>query len=607
VSGIAITRMRIALLSRYGFPELWLRWPAAVAGTLAAAFRPSYALTSFEFWTRPYYEHIARNFHTVGRFGYVWDEALGVPFGPRLYNNWATYVLYGALSPRAFRLLSLGTYLAAVLAGGWLTGHWIVATVVAVLLLGAPAAIYSLVACMLKPEVIWWPLVLIAVTAALTGEWPITAALGGLLLLVNLPVAAIAGIILAPLWLYASLRTGAPAGGWALVAVVPGVAKTAIRAWQAWRDPIAGKIATDQRKMTESAAGPPRVLLGLAVSFVLPMLLAGWPMPLETLLLAAAAVAVALINGRLIKIADTVTLLLMFLTLVVAVTLASGVWTGLLGVALVAFYQPFAHYGAVAGRAEAEALSRAQAAPPAQRLAGLREVASHYPWFAPTDREGPMDMMHLLAAIPDGARVFIESTDDSRTGSAYRSFRNWADAIVSSRQVELANQFFLLRLVEPSLADRYLDRFSARFLSADRMRSLCETLGASRVIAFDPATVAALEGTGFVKVATASASACAAFVDSLHMPAHDLVLLRVPQPTDIIEPPVAWTRRGNTLRWPAGAGTSYVVRYRHHRRFSARQGNAVASVHPVAVDDLPDLRFIRVDAVADGEMTLEFH
>jgi hypothetical protein len=96
-------------------------------------------------------------------------------------------------------------------------------------------------------------------------------------------------------------------------------------------------------------------------------------------------------------------------------------------------------------------------------------------------------------------------------------------------------------------------------------------------------------------------------MDLLHMPAQDAVLLAGPRPAGIIAPSAAWTRQGNTLRWPASAGTSYVIGYRYHRRFRAKQGNAAASIHPAAVDSALALRFMRIDAAADGEMTLEFH
>src|SRR5262249_11525113 len=137
-----LVRAELELLTRFGFPDLWLRWPVAVVRTLSMTFSPAQYLSSFEFWTRPYYQRIARDFRTIGRAGYAWDEALGLPFGPRIYNNTATYAVYGALSPRGFRIAALAAYLGTVLVAGWMSGHWLLAAVIVAVLLGSPAVIH---------------------------------------------------------------------------------------------------------------------------------------------------------------------------------------------------------------------------------------------------------------------------------------------------------------------------------------------------------------------------------------------------------------------------------------------------------------------------------
>jgi hypothetical protein len=591
---------------RYGFPDLWLTWPLTVLRTLSHACRPFYVLSSFEFWTRPYYERIARDFRTVGRWGYVWDEGLGVPFGPRIYNNTATYAVYGALSPRAFRLLAFAGYLAAVIAAGWISGHWILAVAVALVLSGSPATIYSLIACMVKPEVIWWSLAVFATTAALTNVWFVTMATGGLLLFVNTPVAVILGLVLAPLWLFeAWMQSGLPGGAYLLL-LVPGVAKTAIRMMQARRDGLARSVAAEQSNVTRGKASPLRDALRLTVGFSLPMALAGWPMWQAAGVLCGSGILLGLANGRVVKLADTVTMLLLLLTLVIAMTLASGSWLGLLGITLLAFERPFSYLPAIADRTRAEEFEHLVKLPVGERLAALRRTTDAFPWFLPSAIPRPDAMMRLLAAIPDGARVLMESDADSRSGSKHLRFRNWADAIVSPRDIELVNQFFLVRLAEPDLAERFLDRFSAPALTGDQMREICCCLGVSHVLAFSNATIATLETADFQRVAVAEADAISGFVNAMHMPPSCVVLLASAECSSILSPPSSLKRKENAVRWEARAGTRYVLRYRHHPRFVAHQGGEAITLLPLRVCNNVSLQFMTLLAPADGEVCVEF-
>jgi hypothetical protein len=239
-------------------------------------------------------------------------------------------------------------------------------------------------------------------------------------------------------------------------------------------------------------------------------------------------------------------------------------------------------------------------------LRTLQAAARDYPWFAL--RQAPSDaaVVRLLEAIPAGARVLLESNGDGRVAGSYLHFRNWADSVVAPSRVELVNQFFLIRLVEPALADLYLDRFTAKSLNSTTMARVCSALGVSFVLAFTVETAAALDAAGFRRVLGVEAGEMADLADVLHMPSTGIILLAAPGLPSLIEPAVAPTREGNMLRWEARAGEEYLVRYRYHRNFRARQGETPVEVSPTPVlSDLP-LRFMRLRAVADGSLELEF-
>lgn len=601
-----LTRLRLILLFRLGFPDLWLRWPLGIVrGIVAAASRQRF-LCSFEWWIRPYYERIATDFRQVGRHGYVWDEALGVPLGPRIYNNTLTYRLYGALSPRAFRLVTLGVYLGAVGLSGAMAGHGFLALAIVLLLAGSPLGLHALVGYMVKPEVPWWAVALVAVTAALCGHWPAALCAGGVLLLANASVAVISGLFLAPLWLYAARDGGGLPGGMALLWLLPGLLKTAWRVLQAHLDGLGRDVAAEQQKVAVRSSISLRELASLGLWFGLPLLLSGASSGPATALLGGAATVFLLVNRHVLKLADTVTVQLALLTLLVALSLAGGNWLGLVGVAWFAYYQPFSAYPAMVGQSAAAAYRSALAASPAECLAGLGRVAGDYPWLSRDAASTADEVKQFLAAIPDGARVLLESDGDGRGEGSYLHFRNWADSEVALRQVELVNQFFLVRLVEPALADLYLDRFTAKILDSGTMAEVCCALGVGFVVAFGEETAAALEGAGFRPVARVLAERASELADVLHMPVADIALLATPVVSGVLEPAAGWSRIGNTLRWQARAGEEYLIRYRYHRNFRASQGGMALEVRPAPVLDGLPLRFMRVRAAIDGPLELVF-
>ncbi len=601
-----LIRLRIAMLNYLGFPALWLRWPLGVWRGVTAMASPLACLSSFEYWTRHYYEHVAQNFKTAGRLGYVWDEAMGVPFGPRIYNNTLTYRLFGALSPRAFRLLTLAAYLGTIISLGILTDQGPLGLALALLLLGSPLGLHALVGYMLKPEVPWWSLALIAVTTALGGYWGPALAAGGILLLANASVAAITAFLIGPLWIYAAWTNSTFPGEMALVWLAPGGLKTLVMIFQARTDGMGRDVAVEQKKVARRKSVSLSELAGLALWFGVPLALCGAGFGSATVITGVAATLFLLGNAHVAKVADNVTVLLALLTLLAALALVSGEWMGLAGIAWFAYYRPFGAYPAMVGRAAAEAHRAALAGSNDDRLRALQAAARDFPWFSQQGLAKVDAIDRMLDAIPEGARVLLESDGDGRGAGSHLHFRNWADARVAPRQVELVNQFFLARLVEPALADLYLDRFGAKTLDSATLKKVCVTLGVSHVLAFTTETVLALEGVGFKTVASVRPEQMATFADVLHMPTTGIVLLTTPGEPAVIEPAVAWTRNGNTLRWLACSGEEYLVRYRYHQKFVARQGEMSIAVAPITVIDGLPLRFMRVKAVNDGPLQLQF-
>ena len=70
------------------------------SGGFGVADRDFWAFSRMDAGFRPWYTKIANDYNSQGRFGYVWDDGLGMPLGVRIYNNWGTYKLLHLLGQR---------------------------------------------------------------------------------------------------------------------------------------------------------------------------------------------------------------------------------------------------------------------------------------------------------------------------------------------------------------------------------------------------------------------------------------------------------------------------------------------------------------------------
>jgi hypothetical protein len=52
-----------------------------------------YAFSPLDLRFRGWYNKIGNDFYSRGRFGYIWDNGLGMPAADLTYNNYLTYTL----------------------------------------------------------------------------------------------------------------------------------------------------------------------------------------------------------------------------------------------------------------------------------------------------------------------------------------------------------------------------------------------------------------------------------------------------------------------------------------------------------------------------------
>ncbi|MEW6405917.1 MAG: hypothetical protein AB1649_29365, partial [Chloroflexota bacterium] len=185
-------------------------------------------------------------------------------------------------------------------------------------------------------------------------------------------------------------------------------------------------------------------------------------------------------------------------------------------------------------------------------------------------------------------------------------FHDWANEFLPERQVEFLNHTFINRMLDPLLAERYLNRFEVPYLKPEVMHRVCHKLGISYVITFTQGTTTALRELGYREIMTIPYEAYEDLADILYMPEVALTLLANPESPGIVSPHVVWSRHKNTISWEAEAGQSYILRYRYHPHFEARQGDQRLKIEPLVIFDDLALRFMNIRAVQQGTLTVTF-
>jgi len=567
---------------------------------LFKAFRPGgHGVADDDFWAfgrtdagfRPWYNKVARDHRTQGRFGYVWDDGLGMPMGPVLFNNWVTYKILSWLGTR--RMTAIG-YLLIVISSaglcGWYFGVW--AGVVAGLLLAGSPTIAACYTHLGKTEVLWWGFVPFFVYAAFSGKGLLAGLLWSLLACSNLGVSVLLVLMLGPALLFFSLSTNF--FFWLLIGVMPGAVKHAIRVIYMWRSGFFSDIVSEQSHLWKWPWRPISFELGWWLPFILSVTASAFKS--QQFITGGLIMVVCLLliwgNRRFIQLIDVQGFHLAFFTIGFGYAIAVQSLLGLIAIILFAYCHPPWWYEGVWKQCW-----------PNWRKAW--QMIKSYLDVAPIPLLQPSLLITFLNQIPDGTRFLAESDGDPRTGSRFRVFWQWAEEFLPHRQVDLVNEI-QTRFVEPELVVRYLTNFNASKMNAQTMGQICQVLGVSHVVAFSPATVNALKTIGYQEIAQVDLRQLDQQSRNVIRPPGAMALLRASSPQTVIDPAVRWERKGNVLSWKAKAGQSYVIRYRYHPNFRAYQNGQRLNVEPVRpFMELP-LTFMRVEAIADGPIALKF-
>jgi hypothetical protein len=603
-TALAAAVLRSALYSGHG-GLLGLRLPWTIPALVRAVWPGGGGVPDEEFagfshmdrGFRSWYRKLADDFARRGRFGFAFDDGLGMSLGPRIYNNLATYALLRRLGPR--RMAGLGLA-AMLLTAGTLTGlafGWPVGLGTAVVLAGSPLLVISYTH-LGKPEVAWWFVAAGALFLTLSGR-PLAGGLAwSFLAFGNVPVAVLVAMVAGP----ALAALAWPDGVWFLFAgVTPGVVKLGIRGVQMKRHGFLGAVLAEQARLWKKGWMPRFHELVWMIPFAVAVLLGGRALgaPLVAGLLAAAGPTLMWANHRLIYMNDPASFRLMLWVATLAMACASGSVPALLVTVLMAYNAPlFCGYLARSPSIEGDRGVYGFA------MVGLANYRA-FPDLSPSAHVRPEELVRFFDRLPDGARFLAEADGDPRTVSRFRRLWTWTDEFLPARGVDVANDMYT-RMAEPELSARYLSRYNSRDMDATTMLEVAEGLGASHVVAHTAEMVSALESVGFRVVGKVDLGPLTAFRAEMHLPPLELALLELESGSRVVSDAAVRELDDSILEWEGRAGQEYAVRYRYHRGFEATQGRYNLPVEPYApFPDLPT-RFMRVRAKDDAPVRLRY-
>jgi len=573
------------------------------------SFRPGgFGIPDKDFWAfgssdagfRPWYNKIARDYHSQGRFGYVWDDGLGMSLGARIYNNLATYKLLYWFGTR--RMMALGyllMILTTILVTNWGFGLWI-GLLVGILVAGSPLIVgaYTHLG---KPDVFWWSLAIPVTFAVFSGNALLAGLLWSAAAWLSLSVSVMLILLLGLVLLVTMALPGDLSA--LLLGFTPGMVKHGIRGFYMWRAGFMISLKSEQSRLWKRPLYPAIDELLMWFPFGLSVLVSAY-LSKDMLvggLIVFAGIGLYWANFRIIYFSDAQSFHLAFWVIGLCYVVKTESLTGLLLMLLLVYSR-----ARTCGIPICEDECSDATDPWQRRLYNSWKIMQNYPSLVPALIPKPNELINFFMNIPDGSRVIAESDGDPRTASKFRNFWQWSEEILPFRQVDLVNEIYT-HGVEPELVDRYLTRFNAEQMTSQEMGEVCKVLGVSYVVVHTITTMESLKGAGYHYVAHIDMSPLTHFRQIVHTPPVTLSLLRNPSAVAVIEPASHWVRRGNELIWEAKAGQIYMIRYRFHSEFKAQQQGKMLAVKPVQpIGELP-LRFMQVKAIADGPLILKLH
>jgi hypothetical protein len=539
-----------------------------------------------------WYEKISSDFKLRGRFGYAFDDGLGLTLADRAYNNWGTYFLFGLLGRRRFALLTFSSFLAALWWSLTPLVSFPVAGALALLCMASPLFLGTIFN---KPEMLWWSLGIVATSLLLQSNYLYAGLLWSFIALANASVATLLFLFIA---LPATLRATHDGSFWLLaIGALPGAIKLLVRLVHMWGTGFASRMGVEQSKLPVAALAFRIPFAVFVIFFIASMGASAWQAQQISLwIMLITGAGLWWFNGRPVYFADLLSLHIGFFTLSVCSAAYSQSGAAFIFALCFAYVRPDWHGRYLGAPAQPEGASRWW-------------YASSYPYISPTALPKPEPIISFFNSLQDYSRFIAEADGSPQRFSPMRYFWCWTETFLPERHIDNAHEIYT-RFTEPELTEKLLERFSATHMSPQEMDNIANALGINHIIVYTNETCNALQSQGYELVSEVDLKLYPDFCVMFQLKHHRLKLLRHPEHRSIISnddgTPVAFTIRRSTLSFPVESGKSYLIRYRFDIQFEATVTGRKTPVMPYApFEDLPT-QFMRVEAPDTGLCTLEF-
>ena len=571
-------------------------------------FRPGgLGISDNDFWAfgkidarfRSWYNKIARDYRTLGRFGYAWDDGLGMPLGSRIYNNYITYLILDKLGTRRMNALGLVQMLLIMMILGFYQFGICTAVGIGIVAIASPLIVYSYTH-LGKPESFWYGFGLLFIFLSFSGKSLLAGICWSIIAFVSLPLSVMLSIISGPALLFNLFQFDNVA--YFLIGAIPGAIKHFFSFFYIWRSGFLFNLVKEQSRLWKLSWLPSITELTWWIPLGLSIIISAYESHqlLIGSILLVCAILLGWINFRIIFLNDHQSFYLTYWVVGLGFAMYTQSYFGLLFMILM-IYNRLDLFGIPVN----SLLFGSSTLSLKSKLEYFKSQFEKFPFLSPTRLPFEPDLLAFFSHIPNGHRFIFEPDGDPRTESKYKYFLQWTEEFLPKRKIDLVNEIYT-RLVEPELVDKYLVNMMGGKIDDEDIIELCHKLGASFIIAYRKNTIKKLQKIGFQKITEVELGRLDAFRKIIETPPEKLILFHSPASYSIVEPSTELIRSRNKISWCAKAGETYIIKYRYHSNFTAYQGSKflpVLSFSPF--NDLP-LKFMKVCTPENGSVTLQF-
>jgi hypothetical protein len=539
-----------------------------------------------------WYDKIAEDFRCRGRFGYAYDDGLGLDLGSRIYNNWATYSLLSALGRAGF---------AALIFLCFFVGHWYVlshtvnigiALFCTMFMMASPLMVAAVVN---KPEIVWWPLAFPAMLLMFNGHYFESGLCWSLLVCLNFSVGILIAFFFGIISLVRSIDDGQVF--LLILGVMPGVVKVFIRYVYMYGSGYAQLLIREQAKgkwptlrlRVESLVVPSLCMLSIFISLYVMQ-------EFSLLLLLIIAALLLWCNGRLLYFADPISMrLAIYVTSLASAAYAQSILAMLVACSA-AYSRPDMHGDYL----------RLPLPPTDPKRWWYIEG---YPYLRPASFPKPAPLMAFFEHVHNGARILLEADGFPSRTSPLRLFWCWTDGFLPSRNVDVVSEIYT-RFSEAEFSEAVLERFSLEHMSPDEMDYYADRLGVEYLVAYTDEMRAAMESIGYAVVSRVSSEIDTDFRSLFQMGDSELILLKSPMERSVVSDPhgrpVEFVVIKSSVLFYASMEGDYLIRYRFAPEFSAFSNGSKLKVDSYRPFDKFPTSFMRISVSSVGPCELRF-